>query len=79
MKNVFTVLLVIGALSLNAQSQEDIFSEAFNGMFNFEIPTGPISGAMDNPPPPVPLDGGLIALLAAGGTLGYRKLKRGNS
>ena len=72
-------MFAVVALTASAQSQEDIFSEAFNGMFNFEIPTGPISGAMDNPPPPVPLDGGLIALLAAGGTLGYRKLKRGNS
>jgi hypothetical protein len=33
-----------------------------------------------NPPPPnieppVPVDGGIIALLAAGGAMGYKKLK----
>ena len=26
-------------------------------------------------PPPVPVDGGIIALLAAGGAMGYKKLK----
>jgi hypothetical protein len=33
-------------------------------------------GAMDVPPPPgVPLDGGLTALLAAGAGLGYRRYR----
>lgn len=29
----------------------------------------------DNPPPPVPLDGGLVALIGAGAALGYKKYK----
>ena len=36
-----------------------------------------------NPPPPsdpsVPLDGGLIALIAAGGAVGYKKYKQRNT
>jgi len=34
----------------------------------------------DTPPPPpdVPLDGGLIALIAAGGAMGYKKYKDKN-
>ncbi len=31
-----------------------------------------------NPPPPVPLDGGLVALIGAGAVLGYKKYKEGN-
>lgn len=31
------------------------------------------------PPPGVPLDGGLIGLIAAGGALGYKKYKARNS
>ena len=31
-----------------------------------------------NPPPPVPLDGGLVALIGAGAALGYKKYKEKN-
>jgi hypothetical protein len=31
-----------------------------------------------NPPPPVPLDGGLMALIGAGAALGYKKYKAKN-
>ena len=31
-----------------------------------------------NPPPPVPLDGGLVALIGAGAALGYKKYKAKN-
>jgi hypothetical protein len=55
---------------------EDPFQEAFKDMFELvEHPYVP-QGAMDVPPPPgVPLDGGLTALLVAGGGLAYRKLR----
>ena len=40
----------------------------------------PIMPQTNNPPPPpgVPLDGGLIALIAAGGAMGYKKYKEKN-
>jgi len=40
----------------------------------------PIMPMTDTPPPPpdVPLDGGLIALIAAGGAMGYKKYKDKN-
>jgi hypothetical protein len=55
---------------------EDPFQEAFKDMFELvEHPYIP-QGAMDTPPPPgVPLDGGLTALLAAGAGLGYRRFR----
>jgi len=38
-------------------------------------------GGVPPPPsdPPVPLDGGLIALIAAGGAVGYKKYKQRNT
>ena len=33
----------------------------------------------DSPDPAVPLDGGLIALIAAGGAVGYKKYKQRNT
>jgi len=46
-------------------------------MFDFEImDIGLPQGIQDNPPPPVPLDGGLTALLLAGGAAGYRQYKK---
>lgn len=35
-------------------------------------------GQPDVPPPPVPLDGGLLALLAAGGITGYKAYAKKN-
>lgn len=54
----------------------DPFQEAFTDMFELvEHPYVP-QGAMDVPPPPaVPLDGGLTALLVAGAGLGYRRFR----
>jgi hypothetical protein len=73
------VLLTVAfaAASLGARAQVvDPFQEAFQDMFELmESPYIP-QGAMDNPPPPeVPLDGGLTALLAAGAGLGYRRFR----
>ena len=54
---------------------DETFDETCDGMYDTEpilidIPTG------DGPPPPVPLDGGLTALLLAGGAAGYRQYKK---
>ena len=47
-------------------------------MFHFEAPVWIPQNTP--PPPPVPLDGGLVALLAAGGAVAYKnyKSKRSN-
>lgn len=64
-----------------ANSNEDIFSQAFDGMFegngwnDFNID----ASVMDNPPPPVPLDGGLAVLLATGAAVGYRRVRASNA
>lgn len=72
----FLIALILIAPNISfAQSSENIFEEVFRDMYSaadyggFYIPE-------DNPPPPVPLDGGLIALLAAGGAAGYRQFKQ---
>lgn len=71
----FTAAFAAAALGVRAQVV-DPFQEAFHDMFELvENPYVP-QGAMDVPPPPaVPLDGGLTALLVAGGGLAYRKLR----
>ena len=67
------LLLTLFSLSLVAQQEDD----SWFGQKK--------SNPMPNPPPPsdptpgVPLDGGLIGLIAAGGALGYKKYKQRNS
>jgi hypothetical protein len=76
MKLVF-LIAAFAAASIGARAQVvDPFQEAFQDMFELlESPYIP-QGAMDNPPPPeVPLDGGLTALLVAGAGLGYRRFR----
>ena len=72
---LLTAALAAAALGVRAQVV-DPFQEAFKDMFELvEHPYVP-QGAMDNPPPPgVPLDGGLTALLVAGAGLGYRRFR----
>jgi MYXO-CTERM domain-containing protein len=72
--------LVLFSLSTPAQSSDfdPVFEDAFSGMFDTKA-YGDISldtSVMDNPPPPVPLDGGLVALLGAGAAVGYRKFRQ---
>lgn len=74
MNRVLFVTLLMST-SLHAQDQ-NIFEESFTGMFEIEptepyIPEG-IQGPLN---PAVPLDGGLTALLLAGGAVGYRKFR----
>ena len=72
---LLTAAFADAALGVRAQVM-DPFQEAFKDMFELvEHPYVP-QGAMDNPPPPgVPLDGGLTALLVAGAGLGYRRFR----
>lgn len=73
------VLLFVVALSTlhaSAQSYQDPFAEAFEGMFQLQQPDWEAMTSSDAPPdPPVPLDGGLTALLAAGAAVGYRRFR----
>lgn len=58
-------------------SELGVIEEVMNDMFDFELyDIGLPTGIQDNPPPPVPLDGGLTALLLAGGAAGYRVLRK---
>lgn len=71
------ILMVLLAAALGASAQEsNVFAESFEGMFDVEAPAWIPEGVNNNPPPPVPLDGGLVALLVAGGTVGYRRMRR---
>ena len=73
---MFSVLLAV-SLSTTAQSMEGAFDGTFQGMF--EMPKQPIyipEGVQGPLNPAVPLDGGLTALLLAGGAAGYRQYKK---
>ena len=75
MKKVIYLIASVLVTVANLQASDNPFDETFDGMFDTEpvlidIPTG------DGPPPPVPLDGGLTALLLAGGAAGYRPYKK---
>jgi len=81
MKNyLLFALFALVSLRVGAQdavlSDEMLIEETFSGMFDFEGPLYLNQGVSDNPPPPVPVDGGLVALLAAGGGLAYRRYRR---
>ena len=66
-------MALIVSLVARGQDNGNVFEEAFEDMFHFEehvwIPQN------TPPPPPVPLDGGLVALLAAGGAVAYKKYR----
>ncbi|MEY4969001.1 MAG: hypothetical protein RLZZ261_772, partial [Bacteroidota bacterium] len=50
--------------------------DALTNMFDIvEQPYVPYAVSEEPPPPGVPLDGGLVALIAAGGIAGYRRLR----
>lgn len=77
MKTLILCTLVLLTNSVFAQTESSsVFEESFTGMFDLEpeepyIPEG-IQGPLN---PAVPLDGGLTALLVAGGAVGYRKFR----
>ena len=67
------LLLTLFSLSLVAQQEDDSW---FSQKKSNPRPTPP---PPSDPTPGVPLDGGLIGLIAAGGALGYKKYKQRNS
>lgn len=78
MKKAFIIglmFLVFPALvKANGSIEDNLMSETFVGMFD----SGPIYYDLsieNDPPPPVPLDGGLTAILLAGSIAGYRHYK----
>lgn len=73
MKNLITVLTMVSTQVALGQNPDNAFSEAFEDMFAYEKP---VSISQNTPPdPPVPLDGGLVALLAAGGAVAYKRYR----
>lgn len=74
MSRALLIFVALAALPATAQEYQDPFAEAFEGMFQIQEPVWiPQSG--EPPGPPVPLDGGLTALLAAGAAVGYRRFR----
>ena len=66
-------MALIVSLIARGQDNGNAFEEAFEDMFQFEEP---VWIPQNTPPdPPVPLDGGLVALLAAGGAVAYKNYK----
>ena len=74
MKALYTSLFILFGFAMVAQSGDDMnpFDQTFQGMFNYEEPWY-IPEGTPPAPPTVPLDGGLTALLLAGGAAGYRQ------
>lgn len=66
-------MMLLVSLGTRGQDNGNAFEEAFEDMFQFEEP---VFIPQNTPPdPPVPLDGGLVALLAAGGAVAYKKYR----
>ena len=77
MKKAYALALLTAAMTAWSQESQNPFEQTFNGMFEpgdewYFLPEN------NGPPPPVPLDGGLTALLLAGGAAGYRQYKKRN-
>ena len=66
----FSLFLLCSAFSVTAQEDDSWFTR--------RQPSRPMAPPPEEPPA-VPLDGGLISLIAAGGALGYKKYKDRNS
>jgi len=71
MKKIAFSLVMLISLSVLAQQKKE--EPVFDNWFA-KKPTAPPPAAPP-PPPNVPLDGGLVALIAAGGAVGYKKYK----
>jgi hypothetical protein len=71
MRNTLLTIMLLFSVIARGQDNGNVFEEAFEDMFQFEEP---VWIPQNSPPdPPVPLDGGLVALLAAGGAVAYKK------
>jgi hypothetical protein len=76
MKLILITSALIASISSFAQSNsEDIFSETFENMFTSQVTNDIVDLPQEVGNPAVPLDGGLTALLLAGGAVGYRKYR----
>jgi len=64
------IAFVSFALSAQQKKDEPIMDNWFA-----KKPTAPPPASPPPPPNSVPLDGGLVALIAAGGAVGYKKYK----
>ena len=73
MKNIIALIMLLVSLVARGQDNGNVFEETFEDMFHFEAPVWIPQNTP--PPPPVPLDGGLVALLAAGGAVAYKKYR----
>jgi len=73
MKSLFTILGIALFILTSAQQKQN--DPLFDNWFA-DQPRPTIQTNNGPPPPPVPLDGGLIGLIAAGGAMGYRKYKQ---
>ena len=62
----FSLILLCSAFSVTAQEDDSWFTR--------RQPSRPMPPPPEEPPA-VPLDGGLISLIAAGGALGYKRYK----
>ena len=71
MKNIALILIL--QISISALAQQKKEEPVFDNWFA-KKPSAPPPAAPP-PPPNVPLDGGLVALIAAGGAVGYKKYK----
>jgi len=76
-KYILIAILTFTAMQCFGQQQKNN-DPLFNNWFADQ--PRPIMPQNNTPPPPpgVPLDGGLIALIAAGGAMGYKKYKDKN-
>ena len=71
MRKILLTIMLLFSVIARGQDNGNVFEEAFEDMFQFEEP---VWIPQNSPPdPPVPLDGGLVALLAAGGAVAYKK------
>ena len=78
MKFRLALLFATMSIILNGQNSQNPFEHTFNGMFEPGDEWHYIPEGGPPPPPGVPLDGGLTALLLAGGAAGYRQYKKRN-
>jgi len=78
LKIFYPYLLVLAGSSIHAQTVEDLnpFDDVFDDMFGYLGEPLYIPESPPPDPPPAPLDGGLTALLLAGGAAGYRQYKK---
>ena len=77
MKKFLVIAMVVFCVLPSFSQSENPFEGTFDGMF--DVPNDPMpvpQGVMGPLNPAVPLDGGLTALLIAGGAAGYSQYKK---